>query len=66
MSKLLVLDMNKLLEDKANREADQMFAKVLELMEIHGVCYCRFTQNDGVQVIDPRYNQRIAGVIADA
>lgn len=66
MSKLLVLDMNKLLEDRAHLEADQMFAKVLELMEANGVCYCRFTRDDGVQIIDPRYNQRITGVIADA
>lgn len=53
-------------ELQARLEADVVFSKVLEVMESNGVCYCRFTMNDGVQIIDPRYNQRITGVIADA
>jgi hypothetical protein len=66
MPKVTTLNLAELLKAQINSDADIAFAKVLELMEKHGVCYCRFTLEDGVQIIDPRYNQRIVGVISDA
>jgi hypothetical protein len=66
MPKVTTLNLAELLKAQINSDADIAFAKVLELMEKHGVCYCRFTIEDGVQIIDPRYNQRISGAIADA
>jgi hypothetical protein len=66
MPKVTTLSLAELLKAQINSDADIAFAKVLELMEKHGVCYCRFTLEDGVQIIDPRYNQRIVGVISDA
>jgi len=66
MPKVTTLNLAELLKAQINSDADIAFAKVLELMEKHGVCYCRFTIEDGVQIIDPRYNQRIVGVISDA
>jgi hypothetical protein len=66
MPKVTTLSLAELLKAQTHSDADIAFAKVLELMEKHGVCYCRFTLEDGVQIIDPRYNQRISGAIADA
>jgi len=66
MPKVTTLSLAELLRAQTQNEADLAFAKVVELMEKHGVCYCRFTIEDGVQIIDPRYNQRIVGVISDA
>lgn len=66
MPKVTTINLAELLRAQSNNEADLAFAKVMELMEKHGVCYCRFTLEDGVQIIDPRYNQRIVGVISDA
>lgn len=66
MPKVTTLSLAELLRAQTQNEADLTFAKVVELMEKHGVCYCRFTIEDGVQIIDPRYNQRIVGVISDA
>lgn len=66
MPKVTTLSLAELLRAQTHNEADLAFAKVMELMEKHGVCYCRFTLEDGVQIIDPRYNQRIVGVISDA
>ena len=66
MPKVTTLSLSELLKLQTQNDSDLAFAKVLELMEKHGVCYCRFTLEDGVQIIDPRYNQRIVGVISDA
>lgn len=66
MPKVILTETMDVRELQARLEADVVFSKVLEVMEKNGVCYCRFTMNDGVQIIDPRYNQRITGVIADA
>lgn len=66
MAKMINIESMDEREFQARIEADAVFAKVLEVMEKNGVCYCRFTMDDGVQIIDPRYNQRITGVIADA
>jgi hypothetical protein len=66
MPKVTTLSLSELLKLQTQNDSDLAFAKVLELMEKHGVCYCRFTLEDGVQIIDPRYNQRISGAIADA
>jgi len=66
MPKVTTLSLADLLKAQTQTDSDIAFAKVLDLMERHGVCYCRFTIEDGVQIINPRYNQRISGVISDA
>jgi hypothetical protein len=66
MPKATTLSLADLLKAQTQTDSDLAFAKVLDLMEEHGVCYCRFTKEDGVQIISPRYNQRISGVISDA
>jgi len=66
MPKVTTLSLSDLLKSQTQTDSDIAFAKVMELMEQHGVCYCRFTMADGVQIISPRYNQRISGVISDA
>jgi hypothetical protein len=66
MSKRIKVSFSQLLQSQGESDADLAFAKVLDVMDQHGVCYCRFTKEDGVQIINPRYNQRISGAIADA
>lgn len=62
MKKFLVVDQDSLIQD----HADKLFDDVLDITLQHGVCFIRFTREDGMVVIDPRYNAKINGIIADA
>ena len=62
MSKVLMVD----LERDAQDRAENIFQTVIELTKKHGVCFLRFTTADGMVIIEPRYNSKINGVIADA
>jgi hypothetical protein len=53
-------------EEDSKAQAEKVFSMVLDLTDQHGVCFLRFTKSDGMVIIEPRYNARINGVIADA
>ena len=62
MKKEQMADMARAIE----AEAERAFNDMLGLTEQHGVCYFRFDLQNGLTIIDPRYNARLSGVIADA
>jgi hypothetical protein len=66
MKKVLMLDVNELMESAAQGAADDVFQRALEIVERHGVCYFRFTKDEGMMIIHPRFNEKINGTISDA
>lgn len=61
-----MMDIDKLTESSIVDEADRCLSNALDVVEKHGVCYLRFTRDDGIQVIDPRYYKKFNGIISDA
>lgn len=66
MSKITMVDISQLIQSEISSKADKTLNDMLDLIEKHGVCYIRFTVEDGMVIIAPRYNSKINGVIADA
>ena len=66
MSKITTVDISQLIQSEISSKADKTLNDMLDLIEKHGVCYIRFTLEDGMVIIAPRYNSKINGVIADA
>jgi hypothetical protein len=66
MPKITTVDVSQLIQSDIGGRADKMLNDMLDLLEKHGVCYLRFTLEDGMIIIAPRYNSKINGVIADA
>jgi hypothetical protein len=66
MSKITTVDISQLIQSEISSKADKTLNDMLDLIEKHGVCYIRFTVEDGMVIIAPRYNSKINGVIADA
>lgn len=66
MSKVVILDMNQLMDSSINERAESVFSDMMNVVEKHGVCYFRFTLEDGIVIVKPEYNAKINGVIADA
>lgn len=58
--------MDKDLESMISLEAEMLLGSAFKIVNEHGVCYMRFTKEDGIVIIKPEYNKRINGVIADA
>ena len=46
--------------------AEEAFNDMVAVVENHGTCYFRFDLVHGLTIIDPKYNAKINGVIADA
>ena len=66
MPKITTVDISQLIQSEISSKADKTLNDMLDLIEKHGVCYIRFTVEDGMVIIAPRYNSKINGVIADA
>lgn len=66
MSKILSLDVNQFLEAMSQQVAEDVFQQAVGVVEKHGVCYFRFTKEDGMVIIHPRFNSKLNGVISDA
>jgi len=66
MPKILMVDIDRLLESVINQKTEQVFDDAMSIVEKNGVCYFRFTANEGMSIIHPRFNKAISGVIADA
>ena len=66
MPKITTADISQLIQSEISSKADKTLNDMLDLIEKHGVCYIRFTVEDGMVIIAPRYNSKINGVIADA
>jgi hypothetical protein len=66
MPKIVMVEVDKLLESSTAEAADQCLSDVLSIVESHGVCYLRFTKEDGILIIQPRYYQKFNGIISDA
>lgn len=66
MPKMLLIDADKLVEQMISDRAEQVFDDALGVVEKHGVCYFRFTAQDGITIINPRFNKQLTGVISDA
>lgn len=66
MPKITTVDISQLIQSEISSKADKTLNDMLDLIEKHGVCYIRFTLEDGMVIIAPRYNSKINGVIADA
>ena len=62
----MMLDINQIIESMVNDKAENMFGDMLDIVKKHGVCYFRFTREDGIIIINPKYNAKLNGVIADA
>lgn len=54
------------IEKVAQQTADDLFEQAISVVNENGVCYLRFTREDGMVVLHPRYNSKINGVISDA
>lgn len=66
MPKMLLIDADKLIEQMISEKADEVLSDALGVVEKHGVCYFRFTAQDGITIIHPRFNKQLTGVISDA
>jgi ABC-type antimicrobial peptide transport system ATPase subunit len=66
MPKITTADISQLIQSEISSKAEKTLNDMLDLIEKHGVCYIRFTLEDGMVIIAPRYNSKINGVIADA
>lgn len=66
MPKITTADISQLIQSEISSKTEKMLNDMLDLIEKHGVCYIRFTLEDGMVIIAPRYNSKINGVIADA
>lgn len=66
MKKVLMVNIDDLVESAIREAADGVFERALEVVEKHGVCYFRFTKEDGMEIIHPRFNEKINGTISDA
>lgn len=66
MKKMLMVDVNDLMDSAIREAADGVFERAMEIVEKHGVCYFRFTKEDGMMIIHPRFNEKINGTISDA
>ena len=66
MPKITTADISQLIQSEISSKAEKTLNDMLYLIEKHGVCYIRFTLEDGMVIIAPRYNSKINGVIADA
>lgn len=65
MTKVVMVDVNEIMEEADNR-AEVVFDNAMDIIKAHGVCYFRFTLEDGMSIVHPRYNAKINGVISDA
>ena len=65
MHKILMMNPEDL-ENIMMQRANNIFENVVEITKKHGVCFIRFTKEDGMVIINPEYNSRINGAIADA
>jgi hypothetical protein len=63
---MFLIDPEKLMEQIINDKAEEVFSDALGVVEKHGVCYFRFTAQDGITIIHPRFNKQLTGVISDA
>jgi ABC-type antimicrobial peptide transport system ATPase subunit len=66
MPKITTADISQLIQSEISSKTEKTLNDMLDLIEKHGVCYIRFTLEDGMVIIAPRYNSKINGVIADA
>lgn len=66
MPKIMPIDINQLMESVMQQASDEIFQQAITLVEKNGVCFFRFTKEDGIVIIHPRFNSRLNGVIADA
>jgi hypothetical protein len=66
MKKVLIINSDEDQESMAQDFAEAIFDRARELVREHGVCYFRFTREDGMLIIHPKHNKQITGVIADA
>ena len=66
MPKIVMMDLQQLMDSSINDRADAMFQNMLDIVERHGSCYFRFTLEDGIVIVKPEYNAKITVVIADA
>ena len=66
MPKITTVDISQLIQSEISSKAEKTLNDMLDLIEKHGVCYIRFTLEDGMVIIAPRYNSKINGIIADA
>lgn len=62
----MMLDISQLVESSVSDKAESMFEDMLGIVKKHGVCYFRFTMEDGIAIIKPEYNAKINGIISDA
>lgn len=62
----MLFDINQLMESAVSDRAESMFEDMLEIVKKHGVCYFRFTREDGIIIVNPKYNAKLNGVISDA
>lgn len=66
MPKIMPIDIEQLMDNMVRQASDEIFQQALGLVEKNGVCFFRFTKEDGIVIIHPRFNSRLNGVIADA
>lgn len=63
--KVFVVDAEQM-EELMHEHAENTLQSILDITKSCGVCYLRFTRDDGMEIINPKYNVRITGAIADA
>lgn len=63
--KVFVVDAEHM-EDLMQEHAEHTLQNILDITKSHGACYLRFTKDDGMEIINPKYNVRINGAISDA
>lgn len=63
--KIFVIDADEM-EQIMQEHAENTMNTILNVVKKHGVCYLRFTKDEGMEIIEPKYNARINGAIADA
>ena len=66
MSKILMMNVDELLESEIAQRAQNTMQEMFTVTEKHGSCFLRFTKEEGLIVIDAKFNPKINGVIADA
>ena len=63
--KVFVVDAEHM-EELMHEHAENTLQNILDITKSYGACYLRFTKEDGMEIINPKYNARINGAISDA
>lgn len=63
--KIMIIDAEEM-DEIMQQHAEDTLHTIIDITKKHGVCYLRFTKEDGMEIIKPKYNERINGAICDA